>query len=151
MRRKDREMTDKAEIEGILLREETGYLATCGVDGQPMATPVNYIYKDGRIIIHCAPAGRKLDNIAQNPRAGFTVATDISIDRVMMTTYYSSVMIEGKARLVTDETEKKQAIRDLTERLAAPGEVCSDLEGIRTAILVVEIGSMCGKKNIVKT
>jgi len=151
MRRKDREMTDKAEIEGILLREETGYLATCGNDGQPMATPVNYIYKDGRIIIHCALAGRKLDNIAKNPRAGFTVAADISIDRVMMTTYYSSVMIEGTARLVTDETEKKQAIRDLTERLAAPGEVCSDSEGRRTAILVVEIASMCGKKNIAKT
>ena len=150
MRRKDREMTDRAEIEAILLKEETGYLATCGEDAQPMATPVNYIYKDGRIIIHCALTGRKLDNIAKNPKVGFTVATDISVDRVNMTTYYRSVMVEGMARLLGEGSEKMQAIKDLTERLAAPGEVCSDAEGKRTAMLVLEVRAMCGKKNIGK-
>lgn len=148
MRRKDREIADRSEVEGILFREETGYIATCGDDAQPMATPVNYIYKDGRIIIHCALTGRKLDNIARNPKVGFTVATDISIDRAEMTTYYSSVMIEGFARVVTDEGEKRSAIRDLTERLAGSGEECDDTGIRRTAILIVEIGSMCGKKNI---
>ncbi|HOA14901.1 MAG TPA: pyridoxamine 5'-phosphate oxidase family protein [Bacillota bacterium] len=150
MRRKDREMTDRSEMEGILLKEETGYLATCGEDGQPMATPVNYIYKGGRIIMHCALAGRKLDNIAKNPKVGFTVVTDVSIDRVNMTTYYRSVMLEGTARLLEEGNEKAKAIKDLTERLAAPGEVCSDAEGRRTAMLVIDIASMCGKKNIGK-
>ncbi len=147
MRRKDRLIESSAEVEQILKEEELGYLATCGADGQPMATPVNYIYEDGRIIFHCALAGRKLDNIRANPRVGFTVVRDIAIDRVEMTSYYTSVMAEGEARVIDDPEEKKAAIAVLTSRLAAPGELCSDSEGRRTCMVEVRLSALSGKRN----
>ncbi len=147
MRRKDRLIGSIAEVEQILKEEELGYLATCGEDGQPMATPVNYIYENGRITFHCALAGRKLDNIKANPRVGFTVVRDVSIDRVEMTSYYSSVMAEGEARIIDGDEEKKAAISALTRRLAAPGELCSDSEGRRTCMVEIRLSSLSGKRN----
>ncbi len=147
MRRKDRLIESKEEVEAILREEEVGYMASCGADGQPMATPVNYVYFDGRIFFHCALTGRKLDNIRQNPKVGFTVVRDVEIDRINMTTYYSSVMIEGTACIVEDPETKMAAIEEITRRLAAPGEECNDKTGMRTAIVAIEIASMVGKRN----
>lgn len=147
MRRKDRLIESRLEVEQVLREEELGYLATCGEDGQPMATPVNYIYEDGKIIFHCALAGRKLDNIKSNPKVGFTVTRDVEIDRVEMTTYYTSVMAEGEARVIEDAEGKKAAIAALTARLAAPGEVCSDIEGRRTCMVEICVDALSGKRN----
>lgn len=147
MRRKDRLIESTAEVEQVLKEEELGYLATCGQDGQPMATPVNYIYLDGRIIFHCALAGRKLDNIRANPKVGFTVVRDAAIDRIEMTSYYTSVMAEGEAKIIEDPEEKKAAIAALTERLAAPGEHCSDSEGRRTCMVEIRVIALSGKRN----
>lgn len=147
MRRKDRLIESKQEVEEILREEEAGYFASCGADAQPIATPVNYVYFNGRIYFHCALAGRKLDNIRQNPKVGFTVVRDVEIDRVNMTTYYSSVMVEGTASIVEDQETKMAAIREITRRLAAPGEECNDKAGARTAIVAIDIASMVGKRN----
>ena len=147
MRRKDRLIESKEQVEAILREEEVGYLATCGTDALPMATPVNYVYFDDRIFFHCALTGRKLDNIKQNPKVGFTVVRDVEIDRINMTTYYSSIMVEGIAGVVEDPETKMAAIEEITRRLAAPGEECNDKSGIRTAIVAIEITSMVGKRN----
>ncbi len=147
MRRKDRLIESKEEVEQVLREEELGYLATCGEDGLPMATPVNYIYEDGRIIFHCALAGRKLDNIKSNPKVGFTVTRDVEIDRAEMTTYYTSVMAEGEARIIEEPEEKKAAIAALTLRLAGPGEACSDSDGRRTCMVEIRVDALSGKRN----
>lgn len=147
MRRKDRQITETGEIEKVLMACEDGFLATCGDDGQPLATPMNYVYENGRVFFHCATSGRKLDNIRQNSKVGFTVAKGIEIDREMMTTYYTSVMIEGTARIVEDPSEKKRVIELITRRLAAPGEECGDKEGKRTFIVEILVERMSGKTN----
>jgi len=150
VRRKDRLIESTAETEDILSRCDLGYLATCSSEGRPMATPVNYIFCEGRIIFHCALKGHKLENIAASPKVGFTVVSFAEIDRVNMTTYYESVMVEGTAHLIEEGPEKAEAIDAITRRLAEPGETCNDQEGRRTAIVAIEITSMSGKRNIRK-
>ena len=147
MRRKDRQIEDVSEIAGILERCETGYLATCGDDMRPMATPVNYVYSGGSIFFHCAHEGRKLDNIKANPNVGFTVATDIEIDREAMTTRYASVMVEGIASVVDSPMKKKEIISLLIGRFAAEGAHCSEEIAARTNIVEIRASALVGKKN----
>ena len=66
-------ITDRSEMEDLLIDAQTGSLATTSYDGSPYITPLNFLYRDGCIYFHCALSGRKLDNIAANPRVCFCV------------------------------------------------------------------------------
>ena len=74
MRRKDKEITDKNEIEDILTTVMVGRLGTCS-NGIPYITPVNFTYdrETSKIFLHCANEGRKLENIRVNPNVCFEV------------------------------------------------------------------------------
>ena len=72
MRLKKRQMTDE-ETKQFLLENNLGHLGTLNEDGTPYVIGINYAYVDGRMILHCAKSGHKLDNIHKNPRVCFTV------------------------------------------------------------------------------
>lgn len=70
MRRNDREIKDRKDIDGIIRRCLVCHLATCD-NGQPYVVPLNFGY-DGRFLyFHAAPEGRKIDIINKNNRVGF--------------------------------------------------------------------------------
>lgn len=74
MRRKDKEISDKNEIEDLLASSTVGRLGTCA-NGIPYITPMNFTYdkETSKIFLHCANEGRKLDNIRINPTVCFEV------------------------------------------------------------------------------
>ncbi|MBI4006989.1 MAG: pyridoxamine 5'-phosphate oxidase family protein, partial [Planctomycetes bacterium] len=61
LRRQDKEITDKAEIEEILALAKVGRLGTC-LDSIPYIIPVNFVYDGGKIFFHSAHEGRKVTN-----------------------------------------------------------------------------------------
>ena len=73
MRRKHCEVTDPREINRILSSTNIGRLATSGADGYPYITPVNFIWREGKIYFHSATVGEKLDNLAREPKVCFEV------------------------------------------------------------------------------
>ena len=73
MRRKHCEVTDPREIDRILSSTNIGRLATSGEDGYPYITPVNFIWREGKIYFHSAVVGEKLDNLAREPKVCFEV------------------------------------------------------------------------------
>ncbi len=122
MRRKFNEITDKKEIEAILMGTRIGSLATLGQDGYPYITPVNYVYLRGSIYFHCALQGEKLDNLRRDPKVCFAVDRplaylDTGYDRNMAVCdvgqYYQSVVIRGRAELIDNPTEKVDALNAL--------------------------------------
>ena len=78
LRRKDRALDNESTLQA-LENGLYGMLATCGADG-PYAVPVNYVFSGGCIYFHCARAGEKLDNLAFDNRACFTVVSDTSLE-----------------------------------------------------------------------
>lgn len=74
MRRKDRQVTDLAEIIEIIERCDVCRIALSD-DNMPYIVPMNFGYEvvDSNIIIylHCANAGRKLDILKNNNRVCF--------------------------------------------------------------------------------
>ena len=113
MRRNDREIKDRKDIDEIIKRCQVCRLALCE-DGQPYVVPLNFGY-DGRFLyFHAAPEGRKIDIIKRNNRVGFEF--DILHDIVTAQqacdwgAKYESVIGSGTAEIVDDLKAKKEAL-----------------------------------------
>jgi nitroimidazol reductase NimA-like FMN-containing flavoprotein (pyridoxamine 5'-phosphate oxidase superfamily) len=116
MRRKDRAISESEALE-LLGRGQYGVLATVGEEGEPYAVPLSYVFRAGKIYFHCAPVGRKIDNLRHQPKVGFTVVGKVApVFEHSFSTNYESVMVFGTASEVTDKNEKCAALRALAEK-----------------------------------
>lgn len=122
MRRKRCKIESKAEIENILKRARIGRLATLGEDGFPYITPVNYVWFDGHVYFHSAHEGEKIANINRDARVCFEVdiplaylglAYDPGRPTCQVHQFYHSVIIRGRAEVVTEPEEKVAALNAL--------------------------------------
>ncbi|MCX7921914.1 MAG: pyridoxamine 5'-phosphate oxidase family protein [Clostridia bacterium] len=150
MRRKDRQIEDKNEIESILQKADVCRIAMC--DGNiPYIVPMNYGYSDGCIYLHCAKEGRKLDVIAANNNVCFEVDIDHELvvpqDASHCTMKYRSVIGRGKAFIVESAQEKVKALNLLMEHYTGRSgyefpEKMLDVTGV----IKIQIEEMTGKK-----
>jgi nitroimidazol reductase NimA-like FMN-containing flavoprotein (pyridoxamine 5'-phosphate oxidase superfamily) len=153
LRRPEKEIKDKAEVERILREAEVGRLGTC-TDGQPYVVPVSFAYHDGKIVIHGAKIGKKMENIARNPRVCFEVDTSeiIPSDNPCGFTYrYRSVIADGTARVVKAPAEKAASLRLLVEKYAPGKETQMTEDRVAAfdnlAVVEVTVEEMVGKKS----
>ena len=119
MRRKDREITNEADIRAILGKAQILHLAM--IDGdRPYVVPLHYGYtmENGvlTLYLHSAKEGRKLDVLGKNDRVAFVLETDVSPISggeipCKYGSAYASVMGEGRATLLTDPKEKAAGLR----------------------------------------
>jgi hypothetical protein len=147
-------MTDD-DAKAFLAGQIEGRLATCNAAGQPYITPLNYLYRDGKIYFHCKLTGRKLDNIAVNNRVCFEVSKmekmTVSNDRpCACSTRYASVLAFGVARLISDDAQKAALLNLLVERYAAgkPFLPVKEKDATGCAIVEISIDEITGKRNV---
>lgn len=119
MRRIKQQLTQE-ECEKILERGRTGVLAVLGDDGYPYTVPINYYYTDGKIYLHCAKSGHKLDAIRSNPKVSFCVVERDDILQEKFTTLFKSAVAFGKAEILADKEEMRSSVTALAEKY------CSD-------------------------
>ncbi len=105
MRRFKQQLTEEESIE-ILCNATAGVLSLCGNDGIPYGVPLSHVYHDGKLYFHSALVGHKVDLIRENENASFTVIAKDEIHPERFTTYFQSVIANGKIRIVEDEKEK---------------------------------------------
>ena len=118
MRRKDR-LISQEECVKALQEAEYGSLATISEDGSPYITPLNFVYKDGALYFHCAKnTGHKMENIAKNEKACFSIVDSVKLIPEKFTTTYRSVTIFGTVEVVADSDEKRKSIEALAEKLS---------------------------------
>lgn len=123
IRRKDRELTDGAEMDEILEKALVGHLGLCD-EGEPYVLPMNFVTLNGALYLHCAREGRKLNVLEKNPRACFSVQTDMELVTSpracgwgMM---YRSVLLFGSISVVESEEEKGESMMALMKKCAGP-------------------------------
>ena len=90
-------------------------------DGTPYGLPLNLVRKDETTFyFHCAAEGEKIDCIVHNPAVSLSAVSRCTPkyeeDRNNFTEYYHSAVAIGRAELVTDDTEKIEALKLLCER-----------------------------------
>ncbi|NCC63799.1 MAG: pyridoxamine 5'-phosphate oxidase family protein [Spirochaetia bacterium] len=117
MRRNTQALTYEESI-NILKRGSYGILACLGDDGYPYAVPLNYVYSENHLYMHCAKSGHKIDAILNNPKVCFTVVDKDTIVSEQYTTHFRSVIAFGKASTVEGERHKT-ALRLLIEKFCS--------------------------------
>ena len=151
MRRKKQALSTEETI-AVLNRGTAGVLALTGDDGYPYAVPLSYVYKNNKMYFHCACSGHKIDAIRGNPKVSFCVIDKDQIVPEEFTTYYRSVIIFGKARVLEDEKEKRHALEILAAKYS-PDHKKGRMEEIdrlftQTCMVEIEITHMSGKEAI---
>lgn len=152
MRRPERAISREQALE-ILQRCNYGILSTADAQGTPYGVPLNYCYlpEENCIFFHCAKKGKKLFNIAENPRVSFVVIGYEHIVPHRYITHYESAILTGHACLVEDDAERRQKLRILSERLAsdAPERREQVIEQYFAAVHIckVYIDDITGKRN----
>lgn len=150
MRRK-RQMLTKEESTAILTKMTHGTLALSGDDGYPYAVPLSYVYSDGKIFFHSALNGHKIDAIMFNNKVSFCVVERDDVSPGEFTTYFRSVIVFGKARILTNETEKLMALRLLADKYSPhqPGTEAEISRGVNHMLMIeIDIEHLSGKESI---
>jgi Predicted flavin-nucleotide-binding protein len=153
-----REMRRKKQILSIedclavLNRGTSGVLAVSGDGGYPYTVPLSYVYKDSKVFFHCAGSGHKLEAIALDNKVSFCVIDKDEVRPEEYTTYFRSVIAFGKARILTDEREKREALEILAARYSPDQEEGRQREigqeFQRVCMLELAIEHMTGKEAI---
>jgi len=151
MRRKKQLLSEYENI-AVLKRGTSGVLAVSGDDNYPYAVPLSYVYHEGKIFFHCAKTGHKLDAIARNHKASFCVIDQDAVVPEEHTTYFRSVIVFGKARVLCDESEKRSALEILAARYS-PGHEQGCLQEIEkqfshVCLIELSVEHISGKEAI---
>jgi len=115
MRRKNQNLSSD-ECVAILKKATSGVLAVSGDNQYPYAVPLSYVYSKGKLYFHCAKKGHKLDALAGNDKVSFCVIDQDNVIPNEYTTYFRSVILFGRARILAGETEKRQALELLAAK-----------------------------------
>lgn len=104
MRRKKQQLSENECIQ-ILQNGKTAVLGVIGDDDYPYTVPINYVYADGKIYFHGAKVGHKIDAITKNPKVSLCVIDKDDIVSAELTTYFKSVILFGKAKILQSDEE----------------------------------------------
>jgi hypothetical protein len=157
MRQAKKEITDKHQVIHLLNTCHVGRLGTIGRDGYPMVKPLNFAYHEGRIFLHSAREGEKIDDIKRDDRVCFEADLPIALVKsrgipCKAEYLYRSVIVKGRARIVEDEAGRLFGLRQLMEKYQPEGgygEFPDDKMKL-TAIVRIDIEEMAGKEDLGK-
>jgi nitroimidazol reductase NimA-like FMN-containing flavoprotein (pyridoxamine 5'-phosphate oxidase superfamily) len=149
VRKFDREITNRSEIDDLLERIDTGHLGMCE-DSKPYVIPFNYFYdrSEGKIYIHCADEGHKIDIIKKNPEVCFEVA-EVGVDENAVDQrcpeWWKSVVAFGTISFIEDIPKKLHALNGLIEKYGRSHKPATVGQAEMTTVLVIEIEEVTGK------
>ena len=150
MRRKEREVTDRAKIIGII---ESCDVCRLGLvdDFGAYIVPMNFGFDDDgglTLYFHCAGEGKKLDLLRKNPRASFEMDSKHElVEGAKACAYsylYSSVMGRGLVRFLEGD-EKLRALGQIMAHYGAPNRDFDPRALERVTVLALEVTELSAK------
>ncbi|MBQ9060907.1 MAG: pyridoxamine 5'-phosphate oxidase family protein [Firmicutes bacterium] len=115
MRLSENQMSDE-DARKKLAEASNGTLALQGPDGYPVTIPINYVFKDNKILFHGANEGQKFELIQQEPKASFCVILKDDIRPEYITSLYENVIVFGTVRPITDDEEKMDCLVSILDK-----------------------------------
>jgi nitroimidazol reductase NimA-like FMN-containing flavoprotein (pyridoxamine 5'-phosphate oxidase superfamily) len=155
MRRKDKEIKERSQIEEIIRCAQVCRLAMVD-NGEPYMVPLCFGYADNALYFHTGPQGRKIDVLKKNNRVCFEMDIDCQPKAAetacKWSMNYKSVIGFGRATFIDADDEKRKAL-DLIMQQYAGGygshdRIFSGEKVDKTLIIKVEIEKITGKQSI---
>jgi nitroimidazol reductase NimA-like FMN-containing flavoprotein (pyridoxamine 5'-phosphate oxidase superfamily) len=118
------------KIKEFLNQEHVGRISSIDENGYPQIIPMNFVFLHDVVYMHSHVKGEKLDNIKRNNKVGFEVDKELEFlpsyfedpkNASLADTLYISIVMKGKASLVTDREEKTLALNGLMEKYQPEG------------------------------
>lgn len=150
MRKAEREIKDRGELEDVIRRAEICRLAMVE-DGVPYIVPMNFGYREGVLYFHCAREGRKLEVLKNAPKVCFEMEADVRLVRgeraCQWSTSYESVIGWGTAEIETDENEVRKGLEVLMSHYIEDPFDFDPRSLSLTALIKVKVERMTGKRS----
>lgn len=151
MRRKEKEITDKKEIEQIFKKALVCRLGL--VDGKkPYIVPLNFGYEKDILYFHSALVGRKIDVLKRNSNICFeidipgkTISSDKACNWSMV---FLSIIGEGRVLFIDNESEKIKALNIIMSHYSDKDEWDFNKKMMeKTLVFKVEIDNVSAKRS----
>jgi len=151
MRRSEKEIKDRAELEHILKTSEICRLGMVQ-EGIPYIVPMNYGYADGALYMHSAREGRKMDILRAENYVCFEIESGAKLveaeDACGWTSRYTSIIGYGHVELIDGPAEKQHGLAVLMSHYSDRTDwEFPDRQLDRVLVLRLTIESMSGKKS----
>jgi len=150
MRRHDKEITDRAQIDDIILRSQVCRIGLCD-DGIPYIVPMCFGYDGNTIYLHCAQEGRKINCLEKNHAVCFEFDIDQEVKKAdnpcSFSMRYRSVIGYGDASFVTDKEMKHKALGIIMKQYDRGSFIFSDESLEKILVIGIDIAEITGKKS----
>jgi len=130
MRRKEFQITDQEQIQGILERNEWATVAMLDDQGAPYQVTVNPLWFEGAIWFHSSPGGKKMSCLQRDGRVHLSMVEPLSIIpsnftdpelACQATQFFLSLSLEGLASMEEDLQQKARVLQALMEKFQPQG------------------------------
>jgi nitroimidazol reductase NimA-like FMN-containing flavoprotein (pyridoxamine 5'-phosphate oxidase superfamily) len=151
VRRKDREITNPAEMHAVLKSTKYITIALC-MNNEPYLVSLSHGYNEEKncLYFHCAPEGKKLVYSQANNKVWGQAMLDYGVTDECDYAY-TSVQFSGKMFPISDLTEKQHGMEVLVRQLSKNPEAklakISPEKLAKTMMCRIDIDAMTGKKH----
>lgn len=150
MRRKDREITSRAEIDAIVNSTKVMHLALAD-NNVPFLVPVFYAYDGVALYFHSSRVGTKMEILKRNNKVCFEISVDHGIIESDVACDFEAkhrtVIGVGSAVLVEDNDERIKVLNQIVARFTDKKFTFPVANLNHTAIVRIEIESIKGKQH----
>ncbi len=138
--RRIRQQMAHADAVRVLESAKTGVLSVIGENGYPYAVPMNFAYLDGKIYLHSANTGHKIDAIKASCKVSFLVIDKDEVIPDKLTTAYRSVIVFGRAAIIDQADEKLSLVRRFALKYSKNmSAIQADIDENFSAMALIEI------------
>ncbi len=152
MRRKDKEITSRSEIDDIIRGCQVCHLGLAS-GAEPYVIPISFGYDGQSVYFHTAREGKKLEIIAANPRVCVQFERNIRLvpkkdDACSWTFSFESVIGTGTAEELIEEESKARGLNQIMSHYSGR-EWALDSEVLSTTrVWRVLIETLTGKRSV---
>lgn len=154
MRRHDKEVTSRQEIDAII-RSALVCRIALAKDDEPYLVPVSFGYDGKSLFIHTAKRGRKIDFITANNRVCFEFEANVSLqvddnDACKWTFEFESVIGYGRVIELETSEDKAQGLNQIMLHYSGRKWDIDDAAAATTRVWRIDIESVTGKRSLEK-
>lgn len=148
MRRREKEITDRAELRRIL--REARICRVAVADGhRPYLVPLSFALDGDDLVLHSARMGRKIEILRANPEVCFEVEEGVELVTAATACSFGmrfrTVIGFGQVEFVDDPAERRRLLALFGPRYGAPDAPVPEAEVRRTCVLRVRVRELTGK------
>jgi nitroimidazol reductase NimA-like FMN-containing flavoprotein (pyridoxamine 5'-phosphate oxidase superfamily) len=151
MRRREKEIADRAEIDAVIKGSEVCRLAFA-VKDQPYLVPVSFGYDGQTIYFHTAATGKKIDCIAANNRVCFELERGVQLlpgsDKPCTWSFaFESVIGHGRVSELVTTDQKRHGLDQIMRHYTGTSWSYDPAALDSTRVWKITIESMTGKRS----